>query len=105
MKSGDKGKVGKYVDTVLRTDFKHLQGDLERKCTDDALVKAVQTMMRWEKPPAKGWLFEVVRAQVQQHLAVHAVLLECRPALAQGSTLRGEEIAHLLHRPGRHFLP
>ena len=61
MKSGDRGKAGKYVDTVLRTDFKHLQGDLERKCTDDALVKAVQTMMRWEKPPAKGWLFEVVR--------------------------------------------
>ena len=68
MEPGDDKKVGAYVHQILKTDFAGLQGDDQKKCADEALVKAVQTKMRWDKPPAKEWLFTVLcqhRAQAE----------------------------------------
>ena len=62
MEAGDDKKVGAYVHTVLKTDFKHLKGADQKKCQDEGLVRAVQKKMRWDLPPAKAWLFTVLRS-------------------------------------------
>ena len=60
MEEGDDEEVGEFVHQKLQTDFADLQGDDEKKCRDDALVEAVRKKMRWDLPPAKKWLFEVL---------------------------------------------